>query len=72
MRPSYIAARPPTTSHRSHAAIASNQSSLNDMISKAERMLPDGKVTLKQRIGCYHWTFFTMVCMLPAVSRQCF
>src|SRR5688572_4275365 len=36
-------------------------SSLSGMLSKAER-LPGSKVSVKDRIACYQWTWFTMVC----------
>lgn len=44
--------------------------SIHDIMTKAENMPPD-KVSIKDRIACYKWTFFTMVsgqtCLLAAM-----
>lgn len=59
-RPSYVAAAPPERPFNA-AMPRSNQSGLDDLVAKAEKMLPRGKVTIKDRIACYQWTYFTMV-----------
>lgn len=71
-RPSYIAAVPPERSSPTKPLV-SNQSSLNQVVAKAEKLPLGAKVTLKDRIACYQWTYFTMVCEnLSALLFQVF
>ncbi|KAK4095081.1 hypothetical protein Purlil1_777 [Purpureocillium lilacinum] len=71
-RPSYVAA-PASDGHahaaRGHGRWPPNQSSLNGMVEKAETMLPDAKVTLKDRIACYQWTYFTMTMATGGIAN---
>ena len=39
-----------------------NLSSLDNMLHKADTLPRKENVSIKDRIGCYQWTFFTMVC----------
>ena len=39
------------------------------MVEKAETMLPDAKVTLKDRIACYQWTYFTMTMATGGIAN---
>ena len=63
-------ARPPLVSRASHMiaiqpqehGARTNASSLNDVITQAEKQGPKGKVSIKDRIACHQWTYFTMVC----------
>ncbi|KND94472.1 hypothetical protein TOPH_01122 [Tolypocladium ophioglossoides CBS 100239] len=53
---------------RSNTAMPrSNQSNLNDLVAKAEKMLPNGRGTIKDRIACYQWTYFTMFVSIAIV-----
>ena len=54
-RPSHMVAVPPPNRR------ANTGSSLNDMLSGAEKPRPGAKVGIKDRIACYQWTWFTMV-----------
>ncbi|GJN84906.1 hypothetical protein PLIIFM63780_008470 [Purpureocillium lilacinum] len=42
---------------------------LNGVVEKAETMLPDAKVTLKDRIACYQWTYFTMTMATGGIAN---
>lgn len=53
-----VAIQPPTLQ-------ANGSSSLNDMLSGAEKRRPGAKVGIKDRIACYQWTWFTMVGSAP-------
>ncbi|GAB0141678.1 hypothetical protein EsHS_00002260 [Epichloe bromicola] len=57
-----MAALRPRVSFGPHLS-APNQACIQDVVGKAEKLRPDGKVTLKDRIACCQWTFFTMVRM---------
>lgn len=52
---------PPNRQQSNDTAAGSNSRSLQDVMSKAEDT-PAGQVSIKDRIACYRWTFFTMVC----------
>lgn len=41
--------------------------SLDDMLHKGVRRPKGGQVSFKERVACYQWTFFTMVCFLLCV-----
>ena len=63
-RPSYTAATPsghllPTVQDRTLRGRGSNLS-LN-IIAVSDKLIPNRKVSVKDRIACYQWTFFTMV-----------
>ncbi|GAO14277.1 hypothetical protein UVI_02000940 [Ustilaginoidea virens] len=47
----------------------SNQSSINDVMVKAEKRLSLGQVTLKDRIACYQWTYFTMTMATGGIAN---
>ena len=55
-QPSYIAA--------ARLRVPNPAAGLDDIVSKAENGLPGGKVTFRDRIACYQWTYFTMVRIL--------
>ncbi|KAJ6441931.1 c4-dicarboxylate transporter [Purpureocillium lavendulum] len=74
-RPSYAAAAAPD-GHARHnrtegwRTSPSAQASLNGMVAPgAEKMLPGGKVTLKDRIACYQWTYFTMTMATGGIAN---
>ncbi|KAG6087588.1 hypothetical protein E4U15_007653 [Claviceps sp. LM218 group G6] len=48
---------------------ASNQPSIQHITSKTEKARPSGKVTLKDRIACYHWSFFAMTMATGGVAN---
>lgn len=58
-RPSHMVAIQPPNQR------ANTGSSLNNMLSGAEKSRPGAKVSIKDRIACYQWTWFTMVCYPP-------
>lgn len=67
-RPSYVATTPqPSVSF--HTPGSPNQPSLDDMMAKAENLLPNDKVSFKDRIACYKWTYFTMVSTFELPQR---
>lgn len=68
-RPSYITAIPPehTNGHARPGRLLNNEStltsnSLNHVIATAEKGSGNQKVGIRDRIACYQWTYFTMVC----------
>lgn len=67
-RPSHMVAyRPPEM----QASQTRGDSSLNGMVAKSSENLPyskDGKVSIKDRIACYQWTWFTMVSPLAFIT----
>lgn len=52
-RPSHMVSYPPH--------LPNNGSSLNELVTKSEKFPPGHKVSIKDRIACYRWTYFTMV-----------
>lgn len=44
------------------------QPSLDELLHVSSRPPKSGVVTIKDRIACYQWTFFTMVSVLRSVS----
>ncbi|UNI20023.1 hypothetical protein JDV02_006158 [Purpureocillium takamizusanense] len=46
-----------------------HQSSLNGMVEKTETPLPGARVTLKDRIACYQWTYFTMTMATGGIAN---
>lgn len=42
---------------------------LNSMVTKANKMKPEGKVSIRDRIACYQWTWFTMNMATGGVSN---
>ncbi len=64
----YLAPSPnpsPTGHMISHSPLFSfnaSNSGLDELVCKPEHGLPGHKVSLKDRIACYQWTYFTMVC----------
>jgi hypothetical protein len=52
--------RQQTTTSARRRRRADTSTSLGQAVSKDEGM-PEGKVSIKDRIACYRWTFFTMV-----------
>lgn len=68
-RPSYITAIPSehTNGHARPGRLLNNESaltsnSLNHVIATAEKGPGNQKVGIRDRIACYQWTYFTMVC----------
>ena len=55
-RPSHIVSLSPSSSPN-----ADNGYGLDTVMSRAEKLGPDHKVGIKDRIACYKWTYFTMV-----------
>ncbi|POR38133.1 hypothetical protein TPAR_01658, partial [Tolypocladium paradoxum] len=68
-KPSYVAAAPPERLSFNTAVPRSNQPSLNDLVAKSEKMPPNGKVTIKDRIACYQWTYFTMTMATGGIAN---
>lgn len=63
-----MAALRPRVSFGPHLS-APNQACIHDVVGKAEKLRPDGKVTLKDRIACCQWTFFTMTMATGGVAN---
>ena len=71
-RPSYASAMPfEGHSPSVHFSLEwpSNHSSLNDMIAKADKMHLNARVTLRDRIACYQWTYFTMTMATGGIAN---
>lgn len=69
--PSDVAATPPGVSFTTDVS-PTNQLSIDAVANKAEKLRPRGTVTLKDRVACYQWTYFTMVWRKQApVIRSC-
>lgn len=49
-----------------------NSSGLNDILAQTEKQVPNGKVSIKDRIACHQWTYFTMVRTLSRLSDSPF
>ncbi|KAK2605908.1 hypothetical protein QQS21_003634 [Conoideocrella luteorostrata] len=47
----------------------SNRSSINHVMTNAEKLVPTGKVTLKDRVACYQWTYFTMTMATGGIAN---
>ena len=47
-------------------------SSLNDVVEKARNMKGLGKVSLRDRIGCFQWTWFTMTMATGGIANVLF
>ena len=43
---------------------------LNSMVTKANKMKPEGKVSIRDRIACYQWTWFTMNMVRPSPAYR--
>ncbi|KAK7211615.1 hypothetical protein V2G26_018793 [Clonostachys chloroleuca] len=63
-RPSYVAALPPDP-HVLSASLAA----LDDVVATAEKIPPNSKVSIKDRIKCYQWTYFTMTMATGGVAN---
>ncbi|KAG5973575.1 hypothetical protein E4U55_000411, partial [Claviceps digitariae] len=48
---------------------ASNQSNIQNVMTKADKVRPAEKVTLKDRIACYQWTYFAMTMATGGVAN---